>query len=376
MSAGNTGLVPAGPDAIINKLVAEYMTRTRTPGVAVALYADGQDGFFPFGHASLATQQPVTADTIFGIGSVTKVFTATLLAYQAGTGAKRLTDPLPGYLPADVTNPALEAVTLEMLATHTSGFPRDGGGPAADALFDNQPPSPELIHFWNTWSPTDPQNVECARCPVGTCWQYSNAGFVTLGFAVVGRPGPPRVPGYNGLLADLITTPLGMPATVALIPPGASVAQGYRVDGRGPGHPLVPVDSQAADLKSSARDMRTWLKANLGTPGSLPPPLSAALTLTQGIYFRGAQQCSTAGSIPFDMGLAWQQHPLVDGGPVTYAKDGATSQGGYSCWIGFIPARQLGLAVLTNLIGGGGPTGLGLAILTVLAAGKAGGGRA
>jgi CubicO group peptidase (beta-lactamase class C family) len=154
-----------------------------------------------------------------------------------------------------------------------------------------------------------------------------------------------------------------MPATAAQIPPGVPVAQGYR------GDTPTPVAGQAADLKSSAGDMLIWLKANLGVPASIPPPLSAALALTHETVFRASQQCPAAHHpLKFDMGLAWQSHPLRPGGPVVYAKDGATPQGGFSCWIGFVPARGIGLAVLTNHIGGEAPGQLGLDILCELTA--------
>ncbi|MFL5806121.1 MAG: serine hydrolase [Roseiflexaceae bacterium] len=133
--------------------------------------------------------------------------------------------------------------------------------------------------------------------------------------------------------------------------------------------------SKPPDLKSSARDMLTWLEANLGLfNSSIPQSLSQAITCTHQTYFSSSQQCSHAPAIPFDMGLAWQIHPLQAGGPIVYGKDGATSQGGYSCWIGFIPSQQIGLAVLTNLFGVKGPQGeqnpteLGLDILKSLVA--------
>jgi len=377
MSTATSGTSSADPEAIISKLVQSYRDSTGTPGVAVALYYQQRGSFFPFGYANKDTKQLVTEDMIFGIGSVTKVFTATLLASQlpcAGAPqpperSKQLDDPVAKYLPSTVTNPQLQAVTLRTLATHTAGFPNEGGGPVSVQLFDDKPPSPTLISFWNNWSPSDPKNGPCYQCSVGTCWWYSSVGFVTLGFAVVGQPGPPDQPGYNQLLSSIITTPLNMPATFTHIPAGAPLAQGYR------GTQITPVAQQAPDLKSSARDMLTWLEANLGLfNSSIPQSLSQAITCTHQTYFNSSQQCSHAPAIPFDMGLAWQIHPLQAGGPIVYGKDGATSQGGYSCWIGFIPSQQIGLAVLTNLFGVKGPQGeqnpteLGLDILKSLVA--------
>jgi CubicO group peptidase (beta-lactamase class C family) len=72
-------------------------------------------------------KRPLNADTIFEIGSVTKVFTSLLLADMAARGEVALTDPVEKYLPAGVKVPhrAGQAITLQDLATHTSGLPRE-----------------------------------------------------------------------------------------------------------------------------------------------------------------------------------------------------------------------------------------------------------
>ena len=110
---------------------------------------------------------------IFELGSVTKVFTATLLALQP----KILGGPLIEHLPVAVNNPLLKQVKLKELATHTSGFPRKIpkkiSGPGKEGgmyLFrDQAPPSDSaLVNFWNDWKPTHKPNY-CWQCKIGTC---------------------------------------------------------------------------------------------------------------------------------------------------------------------------------------------------------------
>src|SRR5262249_5937065 len=203
-----------------------FLASRPTPGVAVALHTPGQDRFFAFGYADREAQQPVTEDILFNLGSIEKVFTATLLASQvvdpASPAPKQLTAPVTAYLPPQVGDGALRQVTLQDLATHTSSMPRTAPGvsPPGQQLWNDQPPAPDLINWWRTWRPPADQ-------PPGTRYAYSNAGFVTLGFAVVGQPGPPAAAGYPDLLTRTITEPLRMPVTATYVLPGQVLAKGY-----------------------------------------------------------------------------------------------------------------------------------------------------
>jgi beta-lactamase class C len=298
----------------------------------VALHYNGTDYVIPV---------PDTLDegTVFGVGSVTKVFTATLLAYQCTVTPpqKALTDAVTAYLPGSVGSSALKQVTLQQLATHTSSLPPEGGGPtASDNLFADQPPSGLLEGFWKKWQPP--------QAP-GSCWCYSDVGFITLGFAVSGVGSPPASFDYLTLLSDVITGPsqLNMPATTTYAnqKPGI-VTPGYEPDGK-------PATGHAADLYSSGPDMLTWLKANLyAASGSTA--LDQALAFAQqnqNVTHEICTACQSPGvtQTTFSMGLAWQ---IGSRTPQIWGKDGATGLGGYSCWIGFAPSAEIALAILTN----------------------------
>jgi Beta-lactamase len=164
-----------------------------------------------------------------------------------------------------------------------------------------------------------------------------------------------------------------MPWTLpnARIPASAPVAQGYETkDG------TLVATGRASDLYSTARDLLTWLEANLGVLVAMPAEVAAALRWTHGDpaaggapYFSGADNLDCGGvsqPLPFDMGLAWK---ITHDQPAVWAKDGATSRGGGSAWVGFIPGTATtpgsGIAVLANL-DGAAPAHLGLAILRAL----------
>ncbi len=176
----------------------------------------------------------------------------------------------------------------------------------------------------------------------GSCWVYSNLGFITLGYAAVaayGRAGAGA--SYAGLLRDRITGPLHMPDTMTVVPDGAPVAQAYP-NGR-------EVSSAAAsDVKSSAADMHTWLLAQLGAVNG-PSTLMDGLLRTTRPAPLSVDVCGKTQRGPANMGLAWQLEP---GPPQIVWKDGLTSRGGCSCWIGFTPPgpqqEPLGIAILVN----------------------------
>lgn len=346
-------------------LMDNYLAANFTPGVAVAVHYSEKGNLDVVLGRGLANKEPVlnaSPEVIFELGSVTKVFTATLLALQP----KILDDPLSEHLPVAVNNPLLKQVKLKELATHTSGFPREVPriilGPGNDGgmyLFHDQAPpaGSALVEFWNSWKPDDKPNY-CHPCKIGTCWQYSNVGFVTLGYAAAGTA-------YNTQLASQITGPqqLNMPSTAAQAPAGAVVAQGYvKKDGQ-----VQPAKGEAEDLKSNAQDMLVWLKAQLGI-GKVPSALASAIALTHKTYFTPKQQCAKANKpIKFDMGLAWQMHALAETNLTLFIKDGSSGRGGQSCWVGFIPKKKIGVAVLTNAVGAAqAPAALGIQILDTL----------
>ena len=340
-------LTPADVDDIVtnhaNNLLNNLAKHTSNPnakyGVAVA-FAYLTPGFqqcYCFGSAD-DQGNPVTEATIFSIGSLTKTFTAVLLADATMTSnvnnLDAVTKYIDRYLSGSPASATMQSITLWDLVRHTSGLPDatlsdcDGSG-----LFQSQPswPPSDLIDFWKTYAGVTPN----------TCWQYSNLGFVTLGYALVAAP--PYDPTYAELLQDVITKPLNLPYTSAYIPSGAPVAEGHH------NGITVPV-SGASDLKSCASDMYQWMLQNLLAPAQESSVLMAALAATTTpSTLGGLKNCDEKKCAPASMGMAWQVTP---GSPQIIWKDGLTTLGGCSCWIGMVPASEqdggMGIAILAN----------------------------
>lgn len=353
---------------IVETAVINYKSATDTPGIAVAVYDEavfGKSGWIHCkGLADLSRSgSDVTGDTVFVLGSLTKVFTATLLGIPVKGGTVSLTDTAPTYL-RGIGSPTLQTVTLQQLATHTSGMPDSAGGPSpGDNLFSGQPPDEHLIDYWGAFK----------SMSVGKYWCYSDIAFVTLGFAVTAMYADPEKGNYPECLKQQITTPLAMNHTGPHVESGWKFAKGY----------VGPLNEQAthiaSDLKSNAKDMLVFIKASLGLIDLKDYPLLAqSICLTQSNQgVSSTQRCpgqSVSKELKFQMGLAWQ---ISNAQPSVYSKDGATS--GFTCYMGFIPPPQsspkpepgIGIVVLTNksqVPSGYSPTKLGQSIMQQLLA--------
>lgn len=118
--AGMAAADLTGMDATVNNAASKVMEQHAIRGLAIAITAQGQQRFYNYGLASKATQQPVTRDTLFEVGSVSKTLTATVAAYAEAHGKLSLTNSPGRHLPA-LQGSAFDPVLLINLATHTAG---------------------------------------------------------------------------------------------------------------------------------------------------------------------------------------------------------------------------------------------------------------
>ena len=105
---------------IVDAAIRPLLAKNKVPGMAVAVTVAGQHYFFNYGVAVKESGQPVTEDTLFELGSISKVFTATLGTYAQETGAWSLDDAASRYLPA-LAGTAFERITVRDLGTYTAG---------------------------------------------------------------------------------------------------------------------------------------------------------------------------------------------------------------------------------------------------------------
>jgi CubicO group peptidase (beta-lactamase class C family) len=284
---------------------------------------------------------PLDGDTLFEIGSMSKVFTSLLLADAVQRGEVALTDPIAKYLPSNVKVPQRgRVITLQDLSNHTSGLPRlpsnfnpkDGENPYADYSVE------QLYQFLSTH--------ELTR-DVGASYEYSNVGAGLLGHLLARRAGTD----YESLVKARITGPLAMTSTsITLTPPMlARLAPGYDRLLRPTKNWDLPTLAGAGALRSSAHDILTFLAATIGySQTALTPAFKAML-----------QPRKPAGAPNMEIALGW--HIATSNGKSIVWHNGGT--GGYRTFMGFDPDARTGVVVLTNASSPAGPDDIGRHLL-------------
>jgi CubicO group peptidase (beta-lactamase class C family) len=273
------------------------------------------------------------AETLFEIGSVTKVFTALLLADAVTRGELALDTPVADLLDITVPNRDGVAITVEHLATHTAGLPNN------PMSFTTALRTAWMARDGDPWEAIDRHalldaltRTKLRQTPGTGRIAYSNLGAGVLGHALVAACGHHD---FGDLVRSRICEPLGMADTVLL--PDSDQARrqavGHRRRRRPTGHWQVAGLPGAGALRSTAGDMLTFLHAQLDPA---PTPIGPAITLTHQERRPGKR---------LGIGLGWLRVP-APGGRVRMWHNGGT--GGFRAFAGFIPAAGVGAVVLAN----------------------------
>ena len=225
------------------------------PGMSAAIVHDQQLLWSGgTGYADPSTKRPATADTIYSICSISKLFTSIAVMQLRDAGKVSLDEPLSTYLPWFTMQPLSDSgpVTLGGILTHSSGLPRESDYPYWSGKFE---------------FPTHEQIVDRIRSqsmlyPSDTYFQYSNLGLTLAGEVVAARSGQP----YAGYVRTHILQPLHLQSTTPEIPleeQGRRLAAGYSGKQRDGSRALLPIYqvrgiAPAAGYASTANDLATF----------------------------------------------------------------------------------------------------------------------
>ena len=197
----NTLATDASPRfrAVAEALMAAMIT-TGTPGAALGILADGREEHATFGVDRIERGMPVTGDTLFQIGSITKTFTGTAVMRLVDEGALDLNATVRTYLPDfRLENEDVAArATLRHLLTHTGGW-------WGDFFVDTGAGDDAIAGYVEQWVPTLPQLT-----PLGEYVNYNNSGFTLLGRLIEVATGQE----YRAALHALVLDPLGLNSSV------------------------------------------------------------------------------------------------------------------------------------------------------------------
>ena len=250
-------------------LAEGYLRSPGNVGLVVGLLVRDECLCLGYGKVAEDSARPPDAGTVFEIGSITKVFTAALLAEMAGRGEVRLDQPVAELLPPGVRVPSYRgrAITLAHLAEHTAALPRLPRNLWATVTDMKNPYRDyQVAHLYEYLSRA------AIGFPPGTGVAYSNLGAGLLGHVLALRAGRP----FEDLLAERVLRPLGLADTGITLSAdqAARLAPGHTVKGEPTPNWDIPSLAGAGALKSTAAEMLTFLRANLDPPET---PVGAAL---------------------------------------------------------------------------------------------------
>lgn len=332
----------ASVDAIIQPL----MQQQDVPGIAVAVLVNGQAHFFNYGVASKVNQQPVTQNTLFEIGSVSKTFTATLAGYAVAKGKLSLTQSASHYVP-QLQGSAFDQISVLNLATYTAG-----GLPLQFPVESDS--TDKMMGYYQQWQPTFAPAEQRL---------YSNPSLGLFGYVAAQSLGQP----FDDLMEKQLFAKLGLNNSYITVTQSQvhRYAQGYTKNNSlarvGPG----AMSSEAYGVKTTASDLLRFVQLNM-QPQELEPALQQAIELTHTGYYQ-------VGALT--QGLGWEFYPypltlnsLLQGNSSQMAlephktnwfitprpaqanvlinKTGSTN--GFGAYVAFVPAKQVGVVILGN----------------------------
>ncbi|MFC2128943.1 serine hydrolase, partial [Bacteroidota bacterium] len=315
----NKGL-PAEVVETIERRIEEGLT----PSITIAIIDSSGVKFFNFGKTAKNGHE-VNENTIYEIGSISKVFTGILLAQQVVEGDLKLEDEINNFLPNGIKVQVLgdTEITFGNLTDHTSGFPSmphnfspaNPHNPYADYTVD------QMYEFISNYHPVR---------TVGSEFEYSNIAQGLLGHLLAMNKGC----AYEELMVQTIADPLGMNDTrielskrmkknLALGHNGRRVVENWD----------IPTLAGAGAIRSSTSDMAKFVSANLGYMSS---PLMDAMELSHQVRHDMVGDRLIA--------MAWHIMKGEKGDMICHG--GAT--GGYRTFIGFVKETGKGVVLLSN----------------------------
>ena len=326
ISEGRAGMLPK------ERIRAILQERIDVAHQCVGMVAGQIDGnehpLVTYGRSDTAPERPLDGDTVFEIGSITKVFTALLLTDMVTRGEVALDDPVARYLPSEGRIPGRNGkqITLLDLATYTSGLPRnpdhpapkDGANPLADYTVE------QLYAFLSG---------HALRFDPGTHYEYSNLGFGLLGHALARRADK----SYEELVLSRICAPLGMESTRITLSASMRerMARGHNSILEPTANWDMPTLAGSGAIRSTANDLFAFLRAV--SPTIRDAPLRPAIDMLL------ATRRPTSNP-RLSVALGWFVSTEHDDEVVW--KTGGT--GGYYSFVGFSTRSNQGAVALSN----------------------------
>lgn len=316
-------------DSSVHSLAMQHLQQSGTPGISLAILKGTKVFYYNYGWARIATEQHPTPHTLYEIGSLTKTFTAYLLADAIVNNRVTPNDPITKYLPDSVaSNKALKSITLQMLSNHTSGLPRLPANYASGSFNPDDPYAAYTTHHLFSYLTT----ATLLHAP-GSSYTYSNVGAGLLGVILERIYQQP----YEALLQEIIFKPYGlkesfstaiMDTTLAAAPYGSK------------GSPVLYWNFKsmagAGSIKSNTTDLVSYALQFSLKPKNAKRETDKRVDLLEKIT---TQPITTAVSMGWHFSEVFGTKRIME-------HNGST--GGFSSYIGISAAQKLAVVVLCN----------------------------
>lgn len=330
----------------VDKAIKPMMAQHEVPGLAVAVSVDGHVSFFNYGLASKEKQIPVSENTLFELGSVSKTFTAALGCYAQGQGKLSFDDHPGKYLPQLKGSAIDRASLLELGAYMAGGLPLQ--------MPDEVENDAQMLAYFRNWTPD---------AAPGTQRRYSNPSIGLFGHLTARA----LHTGFADALEGRLFPALGLKHSYVRVPAAAmgDYAWGYNSANKAVRVNPGVFDAEAYGVKSSAADMIRFVQANID-PGQLAEPVRQAVQCTHTGYFQigdtvqglgweqyrapvSLAQLQAGNSEKMSRGMnpaTRLQPPQAPPRGTLFNKTGAT--GGFGAYVLFVPDERVGIVMLAN----------------------------
>lgn len=359
---GTESSLPVETKQELESFVDEWLIRDELPGASVAI-VDGDETVYAggFGARNYADNSPATADTLYGIGSCTKSFTAVAIMQLVEEGELALDDPIQEYVPeyADADG---EPITIHDLLTHTSGMPSDGSAVALiSRLMDHEPVEVPMSGDGdfrrNIADAVDERMTDRER------FFYYNSGYTALGLAIEEIDGRE----YSTYVTDEILEPLGMSRSTfskESVAEDADALTPYMKDNGSSSEASFPFDEiihAPGGLLSSVQELTSYLQMNMndGEVDDVRVLESDSIATMQDQY---AVRRTALDGTEEGYGYGWMVSEFLDDRLVGHGG----SIGVSNAYVGFLKDAKLGVAVATNCAAETHPMHVGPALLAII----------
>jgi serine-type D-Ala-D-Ala carboxypeptidase/endopeptidase len=325
----------------LKQLIRTLVDNGTNAAMVIGLVDANGTQFYGYGKTSNASNATtVNENTLFDIGSITKTFTTTILADMVNNGTVNLDDPIEKYLPPTVRVPTYNGnkITLEDLATHTSGLPDlpPKVGNFTNIISKIMYPSTRQLLYESL------SDITLTHAP-GSDFSYSDMGMALLGDILASKAGIP----YEQLVIDKILNVLGMNSTRITLSDNTLLSRLALGHDNGTEFPLpifpnpaFPLGlAPAGSLHSSASDLVKYLSANTGLIKTI---LDNAMLDSHKIRLYTNQ--SLVEGYDVYVGLGW--FTTTNFGSQIIWHNGEVL--GYNAFAGFNPTTQRGVVILAS----------------------------